>query len=297
MPSESTTHSLNAYTCCLIESLEGVIPEPGLEWLQQAIQTIAESGQPDDDLGFLSAIAKRKLGALPLNKARSIDTTFSPLDIRHWNSSEAGRLVLLMTAIERNPDQAEARISAYHQMGDEAERIALVRGLIFFAPAEYLTHLALEAGRTNSLELLSALTLDNPYPASFYSESSFNQMVLKGLFLGLAIERVVGIEQRANPELTRMCENYVEERELAGRSVPTDIWLAIGPFASDLGRRQMLNYLGHEEVGHRYYTAMALSQRLAQDPGLASALRKRLDHETVPMISKLLQECLQAATN
>jgi hypothetical protein len=297
MHSDHGTHSLNIYKKSLLTALESVVSESGLGWLRQAIQAITESQQLSDDLAFNSAMARRKLGDDLLSEAMAIDTTFSPLDIRHWNCADAGRLVLLITAIECDPSQAEATITAYHQMGDEAERIALMRGLIFFAPGDYLTRLALEAGRTNSLELLSALTLDNPYPASFYTEPAFNQMVLKGLFLGLAIERVVGIEQRANPELTRMCENYVVERENAGRAVPVDVWLAIGPFASDRGRQQMLSYLNHEETGHRYYAALALSQRLSQEPSLAAILRERLQSETVSIISKLLQESLQAASN
>jgi hypothetical protein len=238
-------------------------------------------------------MAKRKLGTVSLEQAAAIDTTFSPLDIRRWTIAEAARLVLLMSAIERDPDMAENIIISYYKMGDESERIALVRGLIFFAPGEYLTELALDVGRTNNLEVLAALTLDNPYPASFYSEQAFNQMVLKGLFLGLAIERIVGIEQRANPDLSRMCENYVVEREAAGRSVPVDIWLGVGPFASETGRQQMVDYLGNKDIGHRYYSALALVQRLSQDPSLKAILEQHFYTEQEPMIRKLLQDTLQ----
>jgi hypothetical protein len=122
-------------------------------------------------------------------------------------------------------------------------------------------------------------------------------MVLKALFLGLAIERIEGIEQRTNPDLTRMCENYVVEREAAGRTVPNDIWLAIGPFASDTGRQQMIDYLDHENVGHRYYSTLALVQRLSQDPTLTTILKQRLETEQEPMIHKLLQDTLQAELN
>jgi hypothetical protein len=288
-------HSLEASKASLFRESEPYFSESGRQWLRDAMQAIAESNQPAEDLGLYSAMAKRKLGSIWLENAGAIDTRFSPLDVRRWSTADTGRLLLLISAIERDPDQVDTVVTSYYRMGDESEHIAVIRGLIFFAPGEYLTELALDAGRTNNLELLAALALDNPYPACFYPESSFNQMVLKCLFLGLAIERVEGIEQRANPELARMCENYVVEREAAGRSVPMDIWLAIGPFASATGRQQMVDYLGHDEPGHRYYCALALGQRLSQDPSLAAILRQRLESEPDPMIRKLLQENLHAA--
>ena len=297
MFSDDKTHNLASCRANLFSELDAAVADAGHEWLQQALQTIAESSQPAEDLGRYSAMAKRKLGSVRLAAAGAIDTTFAPLDIRRWTSAEAARLILLMTAVARDPEQSESIVTSYFRMGDESERIALVRGLIFFAPGAYLTELALDAGRTNNLELLAALTLDNPYPACFYDDAAFNQMVLKGLFLGLAIERVEGIEQRANPDLARMCENYVVEREAAGRAVPVDIWLAIGPFASTTGRQQMIDYLAHAEAGHRYYTALALCQRLSQDPPLAERLRQHLLNEPEPMIRKLLQDTLQVETN
>ncbi|HHO59129.1 MAG TPA: hypothetical protein ENJ64_02720 [Thiotrichales bacterium] len=293
MSSSHNTDAIEAGIASLKKEALPSIPTSGQQWLQQALDAIITSDDATESLGLYSAMAKRKLGDALLQQASPVDTNFSPLDIRHWHVADAGRLILLMSAILNAPQQTENLITAYYRMGDEAEHIALIHGLIFFAPADYLTTIALDAGRTNSLELLAALTLDNPYPASFYNEAAFNQMVLKGLFLGLAIERVVGIEQRANAELTRMCENYVVERENAGRSVPADIWLAIGPFATDTGREQMLRYLKHEDIGHRYYSALALSQRLSQDPSLNAILEQHLQNEQAPLIRKLLQETLQ----
>ncbi len=264
----------------------------GQQWFNKALQVLTTSKQITDDLGLYSAMAKRKLGVDRLQNSTTIETRSDSLDIRHWTISDAARMILLMTAIECNPGQAESIITAYYRMGDESESMALVRGLILFAPNAYLTKIALDVGRTNSLEVLAALTLDNPYPACFYSEVEFNQMVLKALFLGLAIERISGIEQRANPDLTRMGESYVVEREEAGRSVPVDTWLAIGPYASETGRQQMIKYLNNEEVGHRYYCTLSLTQRLPQDSSLLPVLKQRLDIEQEPQILNLMQNSL-----
>lgn len=296
MNSEDNIITLRTQKVNLLNALQPYLADTARTWLQQAQEAIAASAQVKEDLGLYSAMAKRKLGTASLDQTDAIDTTFSPLNIRRWSCTDAARLTLLMTAIESIPEKIQNIITAYYKMGDESEKIAFIRGLIYFAPADYLIELALDAGRTNNLELLAALTLDNPFPACFYSDQAFNQMVLKGLFLGLAIERVEGIEQRANADLTRMCENYVVEREEAGRTVPVDIWLAIGPYASATGRQQMVEYLKDDNVGHRYYCALALAQRLSKDTTLEPILRDHIQNETEPMITKLLQDTLQVGS-
>jgi len=292
MSSDNNLNNLLATKKSLTRMSADYFSPSAQKWLHEAQQAITLSDQISEDLGLYSAMAKRKLGAVIMEHAADLNTVSPPLSLQHWSSADAGRIILLITAIEHNPDQTEAIIRAYFKMGDEAEHIALIRSLMIFSPAQFLTELALDAGRTNSLELLSALTQDNPYPAAFYSESEFNQMVLKGLFLGLAIKRIIGISQRANPDLTRMGENYVIERENAGRTVPVDIWLTIGPYASETGRQQMIKYLTHDEIGHRYYCTLTLIQRLEQDPDLSPILKQRMDIEKDPIISKLLQDSL-----
>jgi len=286
-------HSLETSKATLTRESAPYFSESGREWLDEALQALTTSNQVIEDLGLYSAMAKRKLGAESLQQAAVIDTEIAPLDIRRWSGAEAARLILLMSAIERDPVQAENIITAYYRMGDESEHMALLRGLIFFAPADFLTVIALDAGRTNNLEVLAALSLDNPYPGCLFNEAQFNQMVLKALFLGLAIERIHGLDKRANPDLARMGENYVVEREEAGRPVPVDIWLAVGPCASETGRQQMIDYLGHEEIGHRYYCTLSLTRRLPLDPALMPILRQRLDREQESLILELLQDALE----
>jgi len=294
MHSGHNMHYLETSKNSLIREIFPSISEAKQEWLQKALQTISTSDQISEDLGLYSTMAKRKLGPALLTHSAGIDNEFSTINLQRWSIADAGRLILLITAIQHAPEQSQSIIVNYYKMGDESEHIALIQGLIIFAPADFLTELALDVGRSNNLEVLAALILDNPYPACFYNEQEFNQMVLKALFLGLSIERIEGIQQRANADLTRMGENYVVEREQANRSVPVDIWLAIGPFASDTGKQQLLKYISHEEVGHRYYCALALVQHLSQDPSVTAALKQRQNVEQHPMILNILQDALQA---
>lgn len=277
----------------LTASLTPLLSDSVHAWISQKLNQLYNSVQPLNDLTLYSAMAKRELGDSRMEQAKPIDALFSPLDIRRWSVADTARLILLISLVRRLPAETESLLTGYYRMGDEAERSSLIRGLILFAPADCLTRLALESGRTNNLSLFSSLSQDNPYPASFYPEQAYNQMVLKCLFLGLAIERVIGLEQRANPDLTRMCVNYVIERENAQRSVPHDIWLAVGPHASPTGEAKMLAYLDNDEMEHRYYCATALGRRLGGNPTLKSPLQARLQVESDPIVQDLLKDILQ----
>jgi len=56
-------------------------------------------------------------------------------------------------------------------------------------------------------------------------------MVLKAMFNGVPLSRIIGLESRLNSELTRMALDYAAERRAAGRAVPADLSLALTPDA------------------------------------------------------------------
>ncbi len=93
---------------------------------------------------------------------------------------------------------------------------------------------AVDACRTSIQPLFEAIACDNPYPAGHFPELNFNQMVLKALFNGVALSRIVGLQGRLNPEMSRMAGDYAAERRAAGRAVPADIDLAM--IATDRGQ-------------------------------------------------------------
>jgi hypothetical protein len=47
--------------------------------------------------------------------------------------------------------------------------------------------------------------------------------VLKAVFVGVAVDRIEGLDRRVTPALKRMAEDYAAERRAAGRPVPADV--------------------------------------------------------------------------
>jgi hypothetical protein len=137
---------------------------------------------------------------------------------------ECGRGALLLKALQPlgEPDRLGLASEIYYR-GEVRERQALLRVLAYLPRPERFRDLAIEACRTSVQDLFEAIACDNPYPAPHFPEPSFNQMVLKAVFTGVPLARVVGLGPRVSADLVRMAEDYAAERRAAGRPVPTDV--------------------------------------------------------------------------
>ena len=261
----------------------------GRDWLDKAVIDLATSQDLENDLALLLAVARRKTGETLLRDAAPI--AIGPgiaLEIAGWTTATASRVLLLLEAARLNPREEVSIVTAAFRMGDETERAAIMRGLVLFPSAQLLKPIALEVGRANSMELYTVLALNNPFPAEYYSDHEFNQMVLKSLFNMLPIEQVSGLARRANPDLSRMCADYIQERCDAGREVPTNIWLALAPCADAIGNRLLLKYLVDEDPRHRFFCALAMGRKKAEEPDFDAALGRQLAVETDDNVRKIL---------
>jgi len=274
----------------LRQAIASCVSSAGEAWLSDAQQTLRDDDDLQNALLTLSAMARRRLGAGPLpDTTPPIETSAGALPIDHWSLADAGRALLLLSACNRLPQEPANWLFRH---GDERERAAVVRALSLLPEPRQAKPLALEAGRTNSLPLFAALAQYNPYPADCYDEHEFNQLVLKALFLGIAITPVVGLQRRANPELSRMCEAYIDERRAAGRGFPCDIWLAIAPHTSEAGRTLLFEHLAADDPNHRLHTARAIAANGWHDTTTRGRLLQRLAQEQEAAITQALQQAL-----
>ena len=257
------------------------------KWLESALDQINNSDDLINDLLNLSAETRRKLGNDLLGSDINPLQLTSGLVARHWTVADAGRVLLILRSVLTDVQQAQSIIKAYFQQGDESEVAAITRILILFANGEPLKPYAREVGRTNSKPLFAALAQYNPYPAKYYSEHEFNQLVLKALFLGIGIDPVMGLLQRANLELSQMCEDYIKERVAANRIIPSDIWLALEPYACVEGEALMISHLSNESPQERYYAVKALLQQNPLTPERQQLLNEHLQVEKDPIIIAL----------
>jgi hypothetical protein len=144
-----------------------------------------------------------------------------------WRRIDAERYSQLRAlAAKLTPAEFSTVALACFQYGDAAEQTSWCRAVSLLPqPEQYLSHV-IDACRTNILPLFESIACENPYPAACFPEGNFNQVVLKAMFNGIALDRIVGLASRKNGELARMATDYAAERTAAGRAVPADIALA-----------------------------------------------------------------------
>ncbi len=218
----------------LLGFLESRLDSSTWEWLSRA--SAPSSGNGLDDSAFLEAFAMagRRLGQKPLgtpgDALAGLGLSLAP---DTCTPALLGRVALLLRAQEQlAPERHEALVAACYRSGDNAERQAVLKTLPLLLRPERFLELARDACRTHVQPVFEAIACENSYPAALFPESAFNQLVLKAVFTGVPLARVVGLERRRNPELARMAAAYASERRAAGRSLPHDLTLLLPSGAS-----------------------------------------------------------------
>ncbi len=212
----------------LEQRLRAQIDEQAARWLDLAL-ALAARGTRMQLLEIYTA-ASNRLGATPLGSM--VGGTPAPDDetfrFDHWTLEDAGRLACLLArhaSLASDDEFVDDAEECYNQ-GDAREQRSWLRGVALLPHPERYLPLVVDACRTNILPLFEAVACDNPYPARYFPERNFNQVVMKSLFNGVALARIMGLSKRANPELARMAHDFSQERTAAGRAVPADIALA-----------------------------------------------------------------------
>jgi hypothetical protein len=178
-------------------------------------------------------IARAPLALSPaeLAAATRLCDGFSPRD---WTLDEAARALLLLARAELSGAEDFVRcFRRLRQNGDPCEQMALFRSLPLLRDAAGLEAEAAEGLRGNIPPVFAAIALDNPFPRDVFAEERWNQMILKALFLGCALDRIVGLDARANAPLAVMLRDLARERAAAGREIPHELWRCVAPFAQD----------------------------------------------------------------
>lgn len=201
-------------------------------WLETAASRLRK--EPVDNAIFtLFSSALRYSGKAPLSpdpheldQANSLVPGWDPSD---WTLDQAARIYLLL-ALPPTPESARSMDSLL-QTADLGEALALHKALPLLPnPLEHLSR-AREGARNNAKSIFEAVALRNPYPAAHFDESAWNQLVSKAVFVDSPLDRIYGLDQRANKRLNRILIDLVAERQAAGRPFTPLLYRCLGPCA------------------------------------------------------------------
>ena len=268
------------------------VREDALGWLEETAAGLAAGQAPATTAAAAFVGASRRIGRAPLGPALPVAAPEGPVPTEGWAADDAARAVVLLAAAAGAPDQLAGLVDELYREGDSREKRAVIRALPLLPDAGRFVELALDAGRTNETDLFAVLACDNPYPARHYPEAAWNKLVMKAAFVGAPLDRVIGLERRANPELCRMALDYVDQQESAGRSFPPELWLVIGPSATPAALGRMIGYLNHSvaEVRRGAAAGLGRSRSRRARPWLVDRAAIEADPAVRAAITRALEE-------
>lgn len=174
---------------------------------------------------------------------------------------------------------------------DNKEQIAVLKSLALLpSPGQFLP-VALDAHRSNVLTVFSALACHNPFPANFMEEFHFNNLVLKAIFVGLSPLNIYELQKRLNPNLSRIVEDWILEREAANRPIMPEVWGIVVPFATQPILDKVYSYLGSPDPEHRYWSAFSLGK--TKDKKHLPYLEKQSWEEKEILVKNVILEAIK----
>ncbi|PZX58147.1 EboA domain-containing protein [Algoriphagus chordae] len=226
-------NQITGFLSLLLESTDN---QKGLDWLKVKSQKISSEGTPSQFfLAFSQASRyfkkeKLSLSDQEIKKANELSTGFQP---EFWDQLQSARTVLMLSY----PQEKETWFTAMNQLFETAdmnEHQALFAALPLMPFQEDLIPRAIDGLRTNISLVFDAIALSNPFPAKYFPEANWNQMVLKAIFMQRPLYRIQGLEERRNPALAAIARDFAHERWAAGREVMPEIWRLVSPFVDEM---------------------------------------------------------------
>lgn len=212
----------------LLDVLAARLPPSALEWFQRRVRFLMTRAfdRPTFLTTFLEAARYLGHAALVLGsgESRRLSSAGVSWPVGGWGQDDLGRALLLLRAAERLPEGKHAAlVASCYQAGEARERQAVLRVLPFLPSTERFVDLAVDATRSDVPQVFEAIACENPYPAAHLGGEDFNELVIRALAHGVAIDRVVGLTDRVTPELVRLATAYAHERMGTGRALPPGI--------------------------------------------------------------------------
>lgn len=247
----------------LREWLNRQLNEPARSWLDEQIEKAASS---ERDLYLAIGLAPRKLGKADLKLNASdvadADTARPGWNPAAWSVDQGARTAMLLAAA-RDEESFPAKLEQLCNTADVRELIAFYQALPLYPNQPAYVARAREGARTNMKAVFEAVAHHNPYPAEQFDEHTWNQLVLKAVFVGSSLNDILGFDRRRNAELARTLVDYAHERWAASRVITPELWRAVGPFIDGSMLADMRRVATSENLLERQAAVLALRESSA----------------------------------
>lgn len=177
-----------------------------------------------------------------------------------WTLDRLGRVYLLLHLPTDDQAAYIRNIENLFSTAELQESVALYSALPVLAYPEQWLYRATEAVRSNIGVVFEAIAFGNPYPAMYFSEAAWNQLVLKCIFNAKPIHLIYGLTQRANADLAQHLSDLAHERWAAGRSLPVQAWRLVSSFVNSVIFTDIQTLFRSPDVLNRQAAALVCSE-------------------------------------
>lgn len=172
-------------------------------------------------------VGKRMI-EVPADMAFAIERIRPGFTVTDWTLDRLARVWWLLQLPIDDQTHYVKTISELFKAGELNELVALYSSLPVLAFPESWRFQATEGIRNNIADVQSAIMLHNPYPADYFDEAAWNQLILKAFFTDKDVTQIIGLHERKNARLAQTLADYAAERRAAGRSLPPHLEELLG---------------------------------------------------------------------
>ena len=216
-------------------------------WFNQKLHTI----KSDQEFFISFALVNKKIPRArlqpTLKQIKDFHRINSEFIIQNWTIDQLCRLSLLMNYSMLNLQNLSKLIS----VADTQEQITIYKSIFYLENARQYTPLVVDGIRTNVIDIFDAIALKNLYPAKYFSEDQWNQMVLKAIFMERPIYQIKDIDLRKNEKLANILFDYARERWAASRHVTPELWRMIRGYLTKDQYLEMKKQMGESIKPHQ----------------------------------------------
>lgn len=216
----------------LLNSVLAVRVNSAVNEFVQRTQDVISTGVTDDRFTQLVSLASRHVPRqmlTPSTDELALAHNLIPgWNIRAWSLLDLVRVSFVLARPDLQEPEFAQRFNQWFRFADEGETCAYYRALCLLPDPQQYVWRAAEGCRTNMRSVFAAVACDSPYPFLHFDTLTWNQMLLKALFIGEPLNTIYGFNLRTTPELMTMVNDYIDERRSAGRDIPADAhWLLV----------------------------------------------------------------------
>lgn len=227
----ATGNDLGKMSELLLNIIRNNVDESKLTWLFKAA-----SAEEIYKLGQAFVMLPRKIGKSFLHISEIQKKQLEELNLGYittWNIDRLARVWLLGFQSFADAQKSHPVIENLFLAAEVNEAVALYSALPFLNEPESWVKRCAEGIRSNIGSVLEAIMENNPYPSKYLDEAAWNQLVLKAFFTEKDINKINGLDERANERLALTLSDYARERYAAGRKINPQLWRLAGPFINN----------------------------------------------------------------